>query len=201
MRCSSTIPPPPCSATPISTAPPARAPGVVVCGAPHPRRSPPDPAARRGTQLSTHAWAGNLGHVVLAAIDQTDASPRKAYNCGDPRPDRRGHRGGPGQRDPAGSRAWEVAGPAMAITPAGLHYLILALHRARRARHRTSPACVSAIRAWRKLEGPGGTRGVGSDLVRRTSRGPASTVVLYVVLQTSACVHCPLSAERSTSAH
>jgi nucleoside-diphosphate-sugar epimerase len=36
-----------------------------------------------GLGLSTHGWAGNLGHAVLLAVDQPDAAAGKIYNCGD----------------------------------------------------------------------------------------------------------------------
>ena len=36
-----------------------------------------------GLSLSTHGWAGNLGHAVLLAIDHPAAAAGKVYNCGD----------------------------------------------------------------------------------------------------------------------
>jgi nucleoside-diphosphate-sugar epimerase len=36
-----------------------------------------------GLSLSTHGWAGNLGHAVLLAVDQPDVAAGKIYNCGD----------------------------------------------------------------------------------------------------------------------
>lgn len=36
-----------------------------------------------GLSLSTHGYAGNLGHAVLLAVDQPEASAGQIYNCGD----------------------------------------------------------------------------------------------------------------------
>ena len=36
-----------------------------------------------GLSLSTHGWAGNLGHAVLLAVDKPDVSAGRIYNCGD----------------------------------------------------------------------------------------------------------------------
>lgn len=36
-----------------------------------------------GLTLSTHGYAGNLGHAVLLAVDQPRASAGQIYNCGD----------------------------------------------------------------------------------------------------------------------
>ncbi|MBN9541755.1 MAG: epimerase [Alphaproteobacteria bacterium] len=36
-----------------------------------------------GLSLSTHGWAGNLGHAVLLAADQPEIAAGKVYNCGD----------------------------------------------------------------------------------------------------------------------
>ncbi|MDH4075097.1 MAG: NAD-dependent epimerase/dehydratase family protein [Acidimicrobiia bacterium] len=89
-----------------------------------------------GTQLSTHAWAGNLGHAVLAAIDQPEASAGKAYNCGDVDQltltqivEVIGQALG-SEIQPV-AVPWEVAGPAKAITPAGRHHLLLDLSQLR----------------------------------------------------------------------
>jgi nucleoside-diphosphate-sugar epimerase len=36
-----------------------------------------------GLSLSTHGWAGNLGHAVLLAVDQPEVAAGRTYNCGD----------------------------------------------------------------------------------------------------------------------
>lgn len=36
-----------------------------------------------GLSLSTHGWAGNLGHAVLLAVDRPEVAAGKIYNCGD----------------------------------------------------------------------------------------------------------------------
>lgn len=36
-----------------------------------------------GMSLSTHGWAGNLGHAVLLAVDKPEVAAGKVYNCGD----------------------------------------------------------------------------------------------------------------------
>ena len=36
-----------------------------------------------GMHLSTHGWAGNLGHAVLLAVDKPEAAAGRFYNCGD----------------------------------------------------------------------------------------------------------------------
>lgn len=85
-----------------------------------------------GTQLCTHAWAGNLGQAVLAAIDRPEASAGKAYNCGDLEQltvsqivEVVGRALGSSIQPVA--VPWEVAGPAKALMPAGRHHLVLDL--------------------------------------------------------------------------
>lgn len=36
-----------------------------------------------GLSLSTHGWAGNLGHAVMLAVDRPDVTAGRIYNCGD----------------------------------------------------------------------------------------------------------------------
>jgi len=36
-----------------------------------------------GLHLSTHGWAGNLGHAVLLAVDRPGNAAGRIYNCGD----------------------------------------------------------------------------------------------------------------------
>ena len=36
-----------------------------------------------GLSLSTHGWAGNLGHAVLLAVDKPEVASGRTYNCGD----------------------------------------------------------------------------------------------------------------------
>lgn len=36
-----------------------------------------------GMHLSTHGWAGNLGHAVLLAVDKPEIAAGRVYNCGD----------------------------------------------------------------------------------------------------------------------
>lgn len=89
-----------------------------------------------GANLSTHGWAGNLGHAVLLAVDHPEASAGRSYNCGDL--DQLTVRqivdvvaGALDAELEIVSIPWEVAGPARRLSVGGRHHQVMDLARLR----------------------------------------------------------------------
>ncbi len=90
-----------------------------------------------GASLSTHGWAGNLAHAVLAAFDQPEVSAGKIYNCGDlqqltVRQIVEVIAEALGRRIRTVSIPWEVAGPAKSLSLGGRYHQVMDLSMLRR---------------------------------------------------------------------